>query len=93
LANLIPNDLKNLKGLENSVQLREKNISSNMCVVKISHMTYINEIFIPFLDNLTFFSKKRNSFKDWKTLTQIKLSGKHLTSLGKTLKKKVLLFF
>jgi len=48
-------------------------------------MTYIIKIFIPFLENLTFFSpcphfagcgpkgKKEDSFKDWKTIVLIKL--------------------
>ena len=36
-------------------------------------MTYIRKIFIPFLENLTFFSKKEYSFKDWKTIVLIKL--------------------
>jgi len=28
-------------------------------------MTYIRKIFIPFLENLTFVSKKEDSLKDW----------------------------
>jgi hypothetical protein len=87
LMSIIPNDMKNFKGLENPIQLIDKNLSykASMCVIKISHMAYISKIFIPFLVNLTFFSKKENSFTDWKSLALIKLSGKHLTSLGKTL--------
>jgi len=41
-------------------------------------MTFIRKIFIPFLENLTFVSKKEDSFKDWKTIVLIKLRGKTL---------------
>ena len=77
--------MRKLKGLEYTIQLRENTISEKMCVIKISHMNYISKIFIPFLDNLTFFSKKENSYKDWKSIALIKLSGKHLTPEGRIL--------
>lgn len=87
LNGLIPDDLKNLKGLEKPIQLKTTNkngdLFNQMCIVKFSHMTYITKVFIPFFEKLTFFSKKENSFKDWKTLALIKLSGKHLTPEGK----------
>ena len=83
LMSLIPNNMRSIKGLDKPIQLREKSLPENMCIIKISHMTYIRKIFIPFLENLTFFSKKEDSFKDWKTIVLIKLRGKHLTSLSR----------
>jgi len=83
LISLIPNNLSSIKGLDKPIQLREKSLPENMCIIKISHMTYIRKIFIPFLENLTFFSKKEDSFKDWKTIGLIKLRGKHLTTLSR----------
>jgi len=80
---LIPNNLRSIKGLDKPIQLREKSLPENMCIIKISHMTYIRKIFIPFLENWTFFSKKEDSFKDWKTIVLIKLWGKHLTTLSR----------
>lgn len=80
---LIPNNMRSIKGLDKPIQLREKSLPENMCIIKISHMTYIRKIFIPFLENLTFFSKKEYSFKDWKTIVLIKLRGKHLTPEGR----------
>jgi len=38
-----------VKGLDKPIQLREKSLPENMCIIKISHMTYIRKIFIPFL--------------------------------------------
>lgn len=89
LMNLIPNDMISLAllGLEKPIQIRTTNkiggLSNQMCIVKFSHMTYINKVFIPFFEKLTFFSKKENSFNDWKTLALIKMSGKHLTPEGR----------
>jgi len=74
--------MRSIKGLDKPIQLREKSLPENLCIIKISHMTYIRKIFRPFLENLTFFSKKEYSFKDWKTIVLIKLRGKHLTSLS-----------
>jgi len=80
---LIPNNLRSIKGLDKPIKLREKTLPENMCIIKISHMTFIRKIFIPFLENLTFVSKKEDSFKDWKTIVLIKLREKHLTSLSR----------
>jgi hypothetical protein len=56
---LIPNNMRSIKGLDKPIQLREKSLPKNMCIIKISHMTYIRKIFIPFLDNLTFSVRKK----------------------------------
>jgi hypothetical protein len=63
---LIPNNMRSIKGFVRNkpIQLREKSLTENMCIIKISHMTDIRKIFIPFLENLTFVSKKEDSFKD-----------------------------
>jgi len=74
---LIPNNMRSIKGLDKPIQLREKSLPENMCIIKISHMTYIRKIFIPFLENLTLFSKKEDSFKDWLAIGGIKIKGKN----------------
>ena len=80
---LIPNNMRSIKGLDKPIQLREKSLPENMCIIKISHMTYFRKIFIPFLENLTFFSKKEDCFKASRRLNKIK--GKHLTPEGRTI--------
>jgi len=70
---LIPNNMRCFKGLDKHIQLREKSLQENMCIIKISLMTtYIRKIFIPFLEYWTFFSKKEDSFKDYNSFNQIK---------------------
>jgi hypothetical protein len=51
LMSLIPNNMRSIKGLDKPLQLREKSLPENMCIIKISQMTYIRKIFIPFLEN------------------------------------------
>jgi hypothetical protein len=43
------------------IQLREKSLPENRCIItgNSSQMTYIRKIFIPFLENLTFFSVRK----------------------------------
>jgi hypothetical protein len=80
LMSLIPNNMRSIKGLDKPIQLREKSLPENMCFIKISHMTYIRKIFIPFLENWTFFSKKEDSFKDWPAIGWNKIKGKTLNT-------------
>jgi hypothetical protein len=40
--------MRSIKGLDKPIQLREKSLPENLCIIKISHMTYIRKIFIPF---------------------------------------------
>ena len=80
---LIPNNMISIKGLDKPIQLREKSLPENKCIIKISHMTYIRKIFISFLENLKFFSKKEDSFKDLLISRLNKIKGKHLTSLSR----------
>nr|QCI56423.1 hypothetical protein [Hypsizygus marmoreus] len=56
-----------------------------MFVLKFVNMNYISKVFLPFIENLVFFSKKEKGFKDWKVIALIKLfnSGSHLTPLGR----------
>ena len=53
--------MRSIKGLVRNkpIQLREKSLPENMCIIKSSQMTYIRKIFIPFLENLTFSVRKK----------------------------------
>nr|YP_010470488.1 LAGLIDADG endonuclease [Inonotus hispidus]YP_010691062.1 LAGLIDADG endonuclease [Phellinus igniarius]UVF37976.1 LAGLIDADG endonuclease [Inonotus hispidus]WBU93163.1 LAGLIDADG endonuclease [Phellinus igniarius] len=88
LINLIPQDLKIKTKLQDSINLRERpsrGINRKPVVsLKFVDMIYITKVFVPFLDKLIFLSKKGLSFRDWKTITLIKLFNKsHLTQEGK----------
>ena len=90
LKNLIPQDLNCKNNLKNSIKLRirpSKGINNNPVIsLKFVNMIYITKVFIPFLDNLNFLSKKGLSFKDWKIITLFKLfNNLHLTQEGKQL--------
>ena len=51
----------------------------------ISKLNYILNVFIPFLDSLTFISKKRLDYIDWKTVAFLRKEKKHFTEEGKVL--------
>lgn len=52
-------NMRSIKGLDKPIQLREKSLPENMCIIKISHMTYIRKIFIPFFRKLNGFHSDR----------------------------------
>lgn len=90
LINLIPQALNDKNKLKNSIKLRTRpstGINRNPVVsLKFVDMIYITKVFVPFLDKLTFLSKKGLSFRDWKMITLIKLfNNLHLTQEGKDL--------
>ena len=53
--------------------------------LNITNFEFISLVLIPFFDNLIFFTKKYEDYKDWKIVALLKLEGKHLTPEGKTL--------
>lgn len=50
-----------------------------MANIAIYKTDYITNILVPFLDNLTWLSKKELDYKDWKIILNIKNQGKHFT--------------
>ena len=65
--------------------LQARNNSKPKTRITIINLKYISKVFIPFLDKLTFFSKKGLDYKDWKIVTQLRLENKHLCIEGKEL--------
>jgi hypothetical protein len=89
LKTLIPNESVDLKNLENIISESLKTPSpaeintKPSAVISIARTSYIKDVFIPFLSNLTFFTKKELDFKDWVFIFNMKLEGKHQTVEGK----------
>ncbi len=50
--------------------------------IETTRVPYITNIFIPFLENLTWHSKKRLDFQDWKAILMLKEKGHHLSEQG-----------
>lgn len=50
--------------------------------VSINQSLYISNVLIPFLDSLTWFSKKELDYKDWKLVLKFKELGLHYTDEG-----------
>lgn len=89
LKGLIPNELNHLLEKENLIGIFERTRPSTSPAKKgsvrvyFSKFAFISQVFSPFLERLTFFSKKELDFKDWLLVTQLKLKGIHLTLEGK----------
>lgn len=54
-------------------------------VLIIKSEIFINKVLIPYLDSLTFHSKKKLDYLDWKTISQIRNLGLHYLPGGKKL--------
>lgn len=50
--------------------------------IETARVSYITEIFIPFLESLTWRSKKKLDFEDWKNICVLKEQGHHLSNQG-----------
>lgn len=96
LITAVPNDkdaeLNHLRDKDNLIKIFERTqtvAGSTKCSVRLyfSKFVFISKVFIPFLQELTFLSKKELDFKDWLIVTQLKLKGLHLTLEGKELIK------
>ncbi len=65
-------------------QTKPKNENSNCMVSVRSNLSeYILKVLIPFLDSLTWLSKKELDYLDWKIVLSLKQKGWHLTEEGK----------
>ncbi len=86
LNNLIPENLSELKFNSNIINVHEKGKYKNskpFIYLHLSRLDYILKIFIPFLDSLTFLSRKGLDYQDWKSVALIRKEGNHLTPEGK----------
>lgn len=54
-----------------------------MAKIQIYKTDYINNVLIPFFDNLNWLSKKKFDYIDWKLILTLKNQGKHFTKEGK----------
>lgn len=61
--------------------LRNKN-SKPFVYLTFSRIAFILEVFIPFLVNLTFLSKKGLDYQDWREVAMLMKDGAHLTPEG-----------
>ena len=67
-----------------TVDKKAKNENSEpMAYLKIAKLDFIKNVLVPFLDNLTWLSKKELDYQDWKLILNIILQGKHFTGEGK----------
>nr|YP_009364306.1 LAGLIDADG endonuclease [Ophiocordyceps sinensis]ARF03370.1 LAGLIDADG endonuclease [Ophiocordyceps sinensis]QDH07195.1 LAGLIDADG endonuclease [Ophiocordyceps sinensis] len=62
-------DYKNIAKKTTISKSREGN-QLDMIIVSITNQDFINKVFIPFFDSVTFYSKKRLDYLDWKTVSQ-----------------------
>lgn len=59
--------------------------SKPMAKIQVRKTDYITNILVPFFDNLSWLSKKKLDYLDWKLVLAIKNQGKHFTDEGKEL--------
>jgi len=72
----------NVVGL--NIDKKPKNENSKpMAKIQIYKTDYINNVLIPFFDNLNWLSKKKFDYIDWKLILTLKNQGKHFTKEGK----------
>lgn len=60
------------------------NNSNHQSVIRIetTRIPFITDIFIPFLDSLSWHSKKQLDFQDWKNILMLREQGHHLSEKG-----------
>lgn len=59
------------------------------CLIKVENEEFILKVLIPFLDKLTFYSKKALDYQDFRAIARIKEKGLHHTDEGKALITKI----
>jgi LAGLIDADG endonuclease len=88
LNNLIPKNLSELTKKSNFIHIDQKEATKNtkpFVYLSLSDSIFILNVLIPFLDSLTFISKKGLDYIDWKNVALLRKEGKHLTAEGKIL--------
>ena len=74
---------ENTKVVQCYIESKAKNERSKPMVnIRITDLNYIKKVLVPFLNNLTWFSKKEQDYKDWKIILAFICEGKHFTKEG-----------
>lgn len=86
----LPGSYKKTRSDTNAVGLNLDNKAKNenskpMAKIQVRKIDYITNILVPFFDNLSWLSKKKQDYLDWKLILAIKNQGKHFTDEGKEL--------
>lgn len=68
----------------------KENSSSEMIYLAVNQAEFIDKYLIPFLDNLTWQTKKEKDFKDWKNIIELKGLGLHYTDEGSNVINQIL---
>ena len=67
-------------------EVRSKNPNHKSTTrIETTRNPFISDVFIPFLESLTWQSKKYLDFQDWKNIFKLKEQGQHLTEKGSKL--------
>lgn len=56
-----------------------------MCYITVNQTDFISNVILPFFDSVTWLSKKKYDYQDWKLVLNILNEGKHFTDEGKEL--------
>lgn len=72
----------NVLGLLVSSKAKDEN-SKHMARLYTYKTDYITNVLVPFLDSLTWLSKKELDYQDWKLILRLKNQGKHFMDEGK----------
>jgi len=86
----LPGSYKMTRSDTNAVGLNLDNKAKNdnskpMAKIQVRKTDYITNILVPFFYNLSWLSKKKQDYLDWKLILAIKNQGKHFTDEGKEL--------
>nr|QJQ35260.1 LAGLIDADG endonuclease [Fusarium lactis] len=98
-SNTLPAEYTSWASSKNGVQARSviyitksKNNYTNLCdatkynyVLIVKSKEFVNNVLIPYLNSLTFHSKKELDYSDWKSIGQLKNLGLHYLAEGKKL--------
>lgn len=88
---------KSLSGRESSyfhlyeyTSLKNKPNAKPFISIETSNSEYLLKVFVPFLESLSWLTKKKLDFIDWANILRLKSEGKHLLPEGKELILKVI---
>lgn len=74
------------KAVKYYLDKKAKNIRSKLMTrVTVNDFNYIKNVLVPFLDELTWFSKKEQDYEDWKIILSFISQGKHFINEGQEL--------
>ena len=86
--NNLPGNFKNPRGYDSVVNLylsKSKSVEKHLVYISINRQDFLKNIFIPFLDSLSWRCKKWLDYQDWKAILSLKELGQHYSEAGKIL--------